>query len=172
MSLTPKRATFVREYLVDLNGTQAAIRAGYSSRTAEKIASELVRVPEVAKAIQAGMDARAARVQVNADDILRELLRIARVDIGQAFTEDMKLRPLHEIPEDVRRAIAGVEIDETFEGSGDNREWTGYTKKVKFWDKPRALELLGKHLKLFTEKVEHSGDVRIEIVRNVGARKG
>ena len=64
--------------------------------------------------------------------------------------------PIHEIPEEIRRAISGLETFEEFEGFGKDREKIGDTKKLKFWDKPRALELLGKHLGLFVDKVDHT----------------
>ena len=156
--LTPRQQRFVDEYPIDLNATQAAIRAGYSARTANKIGAQLLAKPLVAQAIQAALAARAARVQVQADDVLRELLRIARVDIREAFDDDGNLKAVKDIPEDVARAIAGIEVDELFQGRGEDREQIGVTRKVKFWDKPRALELLGKHLKLFVDKVEVSAD--------------
>lgn len=154
--LTPKQAAFVREYLVDLNATQAAIRAGYSEKTARQQGERLLSKADIAAAVQAAMNKRAARVEVKCDDILRELMRIAMVDVSKAFDASGNLLPLHEIPEDVRRAIAGIEIQERAMGEDDDG-LVLRTKKVKFWDKPKALELLGKHLKLFIDRVEHTG---------------
>jgi phage terminase small subunit len=155
MPLGPKQARFVEEYLKDLNATQAAIRAGYSPKTAETQGSRLFRNVQVSKAISEALARRSARVEVKSDDILRELMRLAMVDIGQAFDEEGKFKALHEMPEDVRRAISGIEVDELFEGSGRDRTQVGWTKKIKFWDKVRGLELLGKHVKLFTENHQH-----------------
>jgi phage terminase small subunit len=164
--LTPKQARFVEEYLLDLNATQAAIRAGFSARTANKIGAQLLAKPLVSKALEEALAARAARVQVKADDVLRELLRIATVDVRQAFDEHGNLKPVKDLPEDVARAIAGIDVDELWEGRGEDREQIGVTRKVKFWDKPRALELLGKHLKMFTEKVEvEAGSSFAEILK-------
>lgn len=157
-SLTPKQQRFVAEYPIDLNATQAAVRAGYSPRTANKIGAQLLAKPLVAKALQEALEARAARVQVKADDVLRELLRIATVDVREAFDDDGNLKAVKDLPEDVARAIAGIDVDELWQGRGEEREQIGVTRKVRFWDKPRALELLGKHLKLFVEKVEVSAD--------------
>ena len=64
--------------------------------------------------------------------VLGELLRLARVDIAGAFDKNGKLKPIHEIPEDVRRAICGVEVDELFEGTGRDREQVGFTRKVRY----------------------------------------
>lgn len=144
--LPPRREAFVREYLVDLNAAQAAIRAGYSRKTAEKIGWELLQQPEVRAAIDAAKAARASRVELKADDVLRELLAIARADLSEAFDEAGAVKKLRDIPAEVRRALAAYEPGE-------------WGVRLKFWDKTRALELLAKHLKLLTDKVEHSGSI-------------
>jgi phage terminase small subunit len=159
--LTPRQARFVQEYLTDLNATAACVRAGYSAKTAYANSSQLLAKPQVRDAVEAAMAKRAERLEVKADDVLRELLRIARCDVGQAFRPDGTLLPLHEMPEDVRRAISGFEVEELYEGADGEKFSLGKVKKVKFWDKTRGLELLGKHLRLFTDKVEHSGSVTV-----------
>ena len=149
-ALTAKQERFVQEYLVDLNGKQAAMRAGYSERSAEVTASKLLRNPKVQEVVAAAQTARAERVEVKADDVLRELLLIARTDIGDAFSETGALLPLKEMPAHLRRAISSIEVEQlTVEG-----EAIGTVAKVKLWDKPKSLELLGKHLRLFVDKVE------------------
>lgn len=154
VGLNPKQQRFVAEYLVDLNATQAAIRAGY--KTARVQGPRLLANVGVAKAIQERQSKRIGKLELTADSILGELLRIAKVDISQAFEEDGNLRPLSDIPEDVRRAVAGIEIDDRWEGKGEDA--TRYTvKKLKFWDKNRALELLAKNLGLLVERHEHTG---------------
>lgn len=90
--------------------------------------------------------------QVTAEAVLGELLRIARVDIGQAFNADGSLKEIHAIPEDVRRAISGIDVEEVKSGG----ETMAHVKKVRFWDKKGALELLGKHLALFIERHDHT----------------
>lgn len=157
--LTPKQQRFVQEYLVDLNATAAAVRARYSPKTAEQQGSRLYRNVQVRRAIDEALQARAARVEVKQDEILRELMRLAFGDIGGVFDEEGQLRPLHELAPEVRRTISSIE--HTALGS---EEQPRFVSKVKFWDKTKALELLGKHLKLFTDKVEHSGAVSIAVV--------
>jgi phage terminase small subunit len=153
--LTPKQAAFVREYLVDLNVTKAAQRAGYSKRTAYSIGGELLKKPRVAEAVATAMATRADRVQVKADDVLRELKHVATLDPVKMLREGGTTLPLHEMPEEVRRCIASIEETE-------------YGTRYRFWDKLKALELLGKHLELFTEKVKHTGDnVSVQIIRNI-----
>jgi phage terminase small subunit len=157
VELTDKQQAFCREYLVDLNATQAAIRAGYSEKTAKSIGQENLTKPDIQAEVQRLMKARADRVEVTADTVLRELLQIATVDLAEAFDENGRLKPLHEIPLSVRKAIAGVEVYEEFAGRGEDREQIGETKKVRFWDKNKALEMLGRHLRLFADRLEHSG---------------
>lgn len=174
MKLSPKQNQFIAEYLVDLNATQAAIRAGYSGKTAEKIGSENLRKPEIRRAIDEALARRAARVEVRQDDVLRELLRIMSCDIAGAFDEKGRLRPLKDIPEDVRRVIAGVKVKQLFEPGEEGLYHSGDLLEVKFWDKTKALELAGKHLKLWVEKQEISGpnNQPVSITINPAFRKG
>lgn len=162
--MNPKRERFVLEYLVDLNGKQAAIRAGYSPASAEVTASQLLSDPKVKAAVDAEKARRAVSVQVRADDVLRELVRIATVDVSRAYDKDGNLLPLRKMPIELRRTIQSVESEQIFEGHGEDRTWTGYAKKIKFCDKLKSLELLGKHLKLYTDKVDVSGAVTINVV--------
>ncbi len=159
--MTPRQELFVKEYLVDLNATKAAVRAGYSAKTAEQQGPRLLGNVGVAVAIKKALEARAERVEVKSDDVLRELLRLARVDLGDAFDDKGKLKALHEMSVDVRRAISGIKV--TTEGRGDDAE---EVLEVKFWPKVQALELLGKHLGLFPNKVEHAADEALTVVIN------
>lgn len=155
--LTLKQQRFVNEYLVDLNATRAYIRAGYSARGAHKLSARLMAHDGVRAALMKAVEAQSKRTGITADVILGELLLMARSDLAEAFDDAGNLKPINEIPEATRRAIASIEVDEITErGEGGKREVVGYTRKVKFWDKTRSLELLGKHLKLFVEKIEHS----------------
>lgn len=155
--LTPREARFCEEYLVDLNATQAAIRAGYSPRSARAHVGRLLTNEAIARHIAELRDARSARVGVQADDVLRGLWHIAMLDIGEAFDASGALKPLADMPEGVRRAIASVETEELFNGRGGERASIGVTRKVRFHDKIRALDLLGQHLGLWKSKVEVTG---------------
>jgi phage terminase small subunit len=149
MALTPKQRRFCSEYLIDLNATQAAIRAGYSKRTAKVQGSELLTKPD----IRAKVAQTQAKSELKAETVLRELLLLARSDVAQLYDEHGQLKPIHEIPEEARRAIAGIDVEDLFEGRGESRKHVGTIRKIKLWSKPQALELLGKHLKLFTELI-------------------
>lgn len=143
--LTPRQDAFVREYLVDLNGTRAAIRAGFSERSAASTASTLLRNPKVVAAVEAAKAARSERTDITADRVLVELGRLAFVDVSKAFDENGALLKPHDMPEEVRAALAGVD----YAKSGD--------MVARFTDKTRALELVGKHLGMWRDKVEVSG---------------
>lgn len=161
--LTPKQQRFAEEYLVDGNGTQAAIRAGCRANSAKVTASKWLRLANIQAAVSLGREVAPGPLPaVTPRVVLTELLRIATVDLAQAYTPEGQLKPIHEMPEDVRRAIAGIEVEELFSGRGEERSRIGEIRKVKFWDKPKALELLGKHLKLFTDRVEHDVSKSLE----------
>ncbi|OPY60778.1 MAG: Terminase small subunit [Syntrophorhabdaceae bacterium PtaU1.Bin034] len=153
--LTKRQHLFVLEYLVDYNGTRAAIRAGYSPKTAEQLAYQLLQIPSVKEALDAEVQKRLEKIGVTADRVLTELARIGMHDIRKLYNEDGTLKAPHEWDNDTAAAVAGIEVFEEFEGKGKNRKKIGDTRKVKVFDKKGALELLGKHLKLFSDKVEH-----------------
>jgi phage terminase small subunit len=155
--ITAKQAAFCREYLVDLNGTQAAVRAGYSEKTARSQAGRLLTNVDIVAEVSRLMEERSRRTDASADTVVAELMKIALADIGEAFNQDGSMKALHEMPVEVRRAIAGIDVFEEFTGRGEDREQIGWTKKLRLWDKPKALELLGRHLRMFTDKLEHTG---------------
>ncbi|WNM70381.1 hypothetical protein [Myxococcus phage Mx4 ts27htf-1hrm-1] len=159
-ALTPQQATFVAEYLVHLNGKRAAIAAGYSKKTAEVQASRLLRIAKVAEAVKRGQAERAERLKLDGDAVVLELGRIASVDIAAAYNESGTFKDIHTIPVDVRRAISAVETEELFDMVDGERVFTGYLKKVKFWGKVEALNLLGKHKGLYTDRVHHTGSLQ------------
>ena len=168
-----RQRLFIKEYLIDLNATEAAKRAGYSEKTARSQGQRLLTNVDIFSEIQKQIDQRSQTVKIKSEDILKELLILATVDISEAFDGQGKLKNLHEIPESVRRAISSIEIVEEFGGTGKNKVQTGWNKKIKFWDKPKSLELLGKHLKLFTDKLEVSGKVELaERIKKARARVG
>lgn len=155
--LTDKQAQFCAEYLVDLNATQAAIRAGYSAKTARVTAQGLLTKPHVEERLRVLMTERATRTQVTADRVISEVARIGFADIRSLFSADGSLLPVSEWPEGIAAAVASVEVDALFEGYGEERKQIGVTQKVKLWDKPKSLEMLGRHLKLWVERHEHTG---------------
>ena len=153
---------FCREYILTLNFAEAARRAGYSDKVANNSAKKFLENPIIKARLEELQAPTMARYEITAEKIIHELYRIATCDISQAFNEDGSMKLIHEMPEDVRRAIQAVEIDQLFEGFGKYRVQIGHTKRIKFWDKTKALELLAKHFKLLTDKIEHTGSVTLE----------
>ena len=146
--LTPKQAQFVREYLVDMNGTQAAIRCGYSERTANEQAARLLAIASVREAAQKAMDERSVRTEITADRVLREIASQAFYDPADIGDVEINCpKDIRKLPEHVRRCIIGWSWDK----AGNF--------VLKFSPKVPALDQLGRHLKLFTDKIEHSGAV-------------
>lgn len=151
VELTPKQARFVDEYLIDLNATQAAIRAGYSEKTAYAQGQRLLKNAEIARQIQKAMDTRGERTKIDADFVLQGIARnIARCEQGAPVLDRSGEPVIAEGPD-------------------------GQVAPVWKYDPTNALkgyELLGKHLKLFTDKVDHSsedGSVGVpSVIRIVG----
>ncbi|MDV2770469.1 terminase small subunit [Pseudomonas aeruginosa] len=146
MALTKKQRLFVDEYLLDLNATQAAIRAGYSPRRATEIGYQLLQRPEVAQAIQAAMAERSKRTEVEADYVIRRLREIDEMDVLDILEDDGSFRSIRDWPKAWRQFLSGIEIAELFEGRGDDRRIAGVLRKVKWPDKLRNLELLSRHV--------------------------
>jgi phage terminase small subunit len=148
--LTPKQEAFVREYLIDLNATQAAVRAGYSPKWADRQAHLLIEKNRViADAIQAALKKHNEKLDITADMVLRELARVAFSDARRLYNDDGSLKTPNELDDDTAAALAGIDTFEEFAGRGEIRQIIGYTKKIHRWDKVKSLELLGKHLGLF-----------------------
>lgn len=168
---TPKQMLFALEYLKDLNATRAYrdVYGAKNDNVAAVEGSKLLRNPKVAPYVQRSMDDRAERTGLTADKVLTELGHMAYLDPLEMYDENNALKPIADMPESIRRAIASIKTTEIFEfeGSGDEREkvLVGYTKEVKLWNKPGSLELHGKHLKLFTDRVEVSGSITMEDFR-------
>lgn len=148
--LTPLERLFVAEYQKDLSATAAYARAGGSAKTAHSAGPRMLQVPRVKAAVEKALERQVALADVEAIDVLSELRRLALVDVGEAFDDEGALKALKDIPPDVRRAIASIEVEQLESDDGPR----GTVRKVKFWDKRGSLELLGKYLKLWTDKVQ------------------
>lgn len=155
---SPKQMLFALEYLKDLNATRAyrEVYGAKNDNVAAVCGAKLLRNAKVAPLVQQAMDKRAGRTELTADKVLTEIGHMAYLDPLEMYDENNCLKPIADIPENLRRAIASIKTEELFEGRGGDREMIGYTKEVRLWNKPSSLEMHGKHLKLFTDKVEHS----------------
>jgi phage terminase small subunit len=159
--MTNKQKRFCEEYLIDLNATQAAIRAGYSPKTAGAIGAENLEKPQIRARIDKALAEQSKRTGVTADRVVRELARVAFANSQDVVNyDDATVRP--DAVRDDTAAVASVRVKTipTKDGSGVERE-------VKMHDKLKALELLGKRLGLFTDKVNLSGEGVVQIVDDV-----
>ena len=151
-NLTPKQQRFVEEYLIDLNATQAAIRAGYSEKTAKEIGSENLTKPNIAKAIPEAQNKRTEQTQIDSAYVLKRLVEIDQMDVLDIMDDDGNVKPLRDWPKIWRQYISNIETISMDDGEG-------WLKKIKWPDKVKNLELLGKHVSVgaFKDKIEHSG---------------
>lgn len=163
MALTAKQQRFVIEYLVDLNATQAAIRAGYAAKGAKDQAYQLMQRPEIAAAIKEAMEARNQRTKVDADYVLNRLTEIDQMDLLDIMDDDMTIKPLSKWPKVWRQSLSGFDIAEIFEGVGKDRDLVGLMKKIKWPDKVKNLELLGKHVNVNAFREQVAVDVTLTL---------
>ncbi len=162
--LTARQERFVEEYLIDLNATQAAIRAGYSVKTANEQGSRLLSNVSVRARIDEALAERSRRTGINQDRVLRELARLAFVNAPDLINvTDATL--LEDASPDDTAAIASVKVKRRATDDGDEVE-----REIRLADKLKALELLGKHLGMFTDRlaVDITG---VKIVDDIGGEK-
>lgn len=156
--MTPKQQRFVEEYLIDLNATQAAIRAGYSADTAEQQGSRLLLMNvDVMTAVRAAKAERSERTKVDADWLLMRLTEEAEADISDLYDEAGALLPVKQWPLIWRRGlVAGIEA---VEEKDDRGNVVGMVQKIKLSDRLKRIELIGKHIdvRAFSERLEHTG---------------
>lgn len=135
-NLTPKQQRFVEEYLIDLNATQAAIRAGYSEKTAKSVGHENLTKPDIAKAIQEAQNKRVERTEITQDYVLTNIQKV------------------------IERCMQVQQVDNCLTQTEDGELAQAFMFKEQ--GALKGLELLGKHLGMFKDKVEHSGKLEIE----------
>ncbi|MCH0685585.1 terminase small subunit [Escherichia coli] len=154
--LTDKQELFAREYLKDLNGTQAAIRAGYSEKTSQEQSSRLLSNVMVQDRIAELKAERNEQIGVDAAYVLRRLTEIDQMDVLDILLANGELKPIKDWPKVWRTTLSGMDVVEM--ASADS---AALLKKIKWPDKVKNLELLGKHVDVqaFKENIksEHSG---------------
>jgi phage terminase small subunit len=127
MELNERQKRFCNEYIIDLNATQAAIRAGYSEKTARSIGQRLLTNVDIQNYISNLQKSLQEKTEITQERVLQEYSRIAFVDIREFYNANGTLKSIKKLPEEVAAALAGVEID-------------AGTKKIKRWDKTKALD--------------------------------
>ena len=152
--LTSKQARFIDEYMIDLNATQACIRAGYSARTADRIGPELLGKTCVQSALSVRMKDREKRTEITQDRVLREFAKLAFFDPRKLFDADGKPLPIHQLDDDTAAVVAGLDVASV----GNSDMGIGEVLKIKLADKKGALDSVARHLGMFNDKlsVTHS----------------
>lgn len=166
--LTPKQERFVEEYLLDLNATQAAIRAGYSEKTAHAIGQENLRKPAIAAAVADAQAKRSERTKIDADWVLTRLSEEATADVADLYEENGTMKPIQEWPMIWRTGLmAGIDTTSEYETVDGKKERVGSVTKLKISDRIKRIELIGKHVNVqaFSEKHEHSGNLTLETIK-------
>lgn len=185
--LTPKQEMFCLEYLIDLNATQAAIRAGYSVRTAKEQGYDLLTRPHINARVQELKQVRVVRAEKSADDVIKELENVAFSRIGEVIEWNESgmafIKNSDELNDDVMASIESVQVTEEVthttanKAEGDSKRKVqsraNIKSKVKLHNKMSALTQLAKHHGLVNDKVDVSGavDVTVNVVK-YGKDKG
>lgn len=162
--LTAMQEAYCQSYIKSPeNQSQAAIDAGFSPNTAAVKASVMMRDERIQKRIAELMEERNKRMRVSADYVLMRLVEIDQMDVLDILNDDMSIKPVSEWPKVWRQYLTGFELADMFEGRGDEKELVGILKKIKWPDKVKNLELIGKHVDVnaFKERLEVSGTVTI-----------
>jgi phage terminase small subunit len=152
-NLSIKEAKFVNEYLIDENGTRAAIAAGYAPKSASVTACRLLKNAKIQAALAKELSKTLGKLEITREKVLGGIAQLAYYDPRKFFNEDGSTKKITELDDQTVMALSGFEITELFGENGP----IGQTKKFKIADRGINLERLARHLKLFTEKQEHSG---------------
>ncbi|ENC3602651.1 terminase small subunit [Escherichia coli] len=168
--LTAMQEAYCQSYIkTPENQTQAAINAGFSPNTAAVKASVMMRDERIQKRIAELMEERNKRMRVSADYVLMRLVEIDQMDVIDILNDDMSIKPVSEWPKVWRQYLTGFELADMFEGRGDEKELVGILKKIKWPDKVKNLELIGKHVDVnaFKERL----DVNVTIADRIAAAR-
>jgi phage terminase small subunit len=152
--LTERQRRFVEEYLVDLNGKEAAMRAGYAPGSAKKSAWNNFAKPAIAAAIAERQGERLEAIAMRAEEVIRELSAIARANILDHLRPGSDGRPIVEIDADAAAGLCEVTVEHFTEGSGEEQR-SGRRIRIRMQDKLSALDRLAKHYGLYCERISH-----------------
>ena len=161
--LTVKQELFCIEYLLDLNATQAAMRSGYSHKTAQRIGSENLSKPLISDKIRILFDERAAKAKLNAGYVLERLIEIDALDVIDILDNTGNMLAIKDWPKPWRTSISGLDVQDMMSGDTES-----VIKKIKWPDKLKNLELLGRHVTIKAwdkeEEKPPTGDITINFV--------
>ena len=160
--LTIKQERFCQEYIVLKNATKAAIKAGYSKRTAHSIGFENLKKPEIKKRIDQITKKTTDKLGITRERVLAEMAKLAFSNVKDLTHEDGSLKSIHELSDDAAASISSIEVDSLFKiaegGKGKPKLKTGTTNKIKLWSKDKSLHMLGEHLGILNGEGGDDGD--------------
>ncbi len=160
--LSDRAKNFPREFIIDLDKGKAAVRSGYAEKTSHAAGTRLYKDPRIKKLIKAEIAKQAKRTNIEADKVLKEIALSGFSNIQNLFDDQGHLKNIRSLPPEVAASIASIEVVTKTIPFSDPVE-VEYIHKIKMVSKENSLRDLGKHLKLFTEKVEHSGSMIIRM---------
>ncbi len=158
--LTPKQQRFVAEYLIDVNGTQAAIRAGYSANTAEQLAYQLLQIPSVSAAVAAGQKALLDKLGASAERVMYINQCILEADMADAYDANGQMLHVKDMPKALRLVLKKHKVRRENVTAGDQQQDT--TIELELEGKSAAIERDYKRHGLLIEKVQHDGELTIK----------
>src|SRR6516162_6156611 len=164
--LSPKQTRFVQEFLIDLIGKRASLRAGSASRSAEVQASRMLRNAKVQKALEAAMQARSRRTEVSSDQVLEELAKIAFANFRDYWPKEGETLDLHRLDRDRTAAVEELTVVETVRGGVLHRR-----TRLKMHDKLAALTNLARHLGMFADQRVAEGSMEHRVMRMTPAER-
>ena len=147
MKLTAKQKAFCEEYIIDLNATQAAIRAGYSKKTSTVTACENLTKPNIQEYISLLKGNREERTKITQDMVVKELAKVAFGDIKNIFDDNDNLLPIHKLDNSTSATLSSIKVRR--ERGQDGQESLDTIEEYKTYDKMKALDMLGRHLGIF-----------------------
>lgn len=167
VKLTNKQTLFIEEYLIDLNATQAAIRAGYSEHTAGAIGKENLQKPQISKLIQEAMDKRSDKLEITRDRVLQELARLGFSDVRNLFTDTGQLVMPKDMDDFTAAGVQSIEVVTSPHINDDGEKEVQHIHKIKFVDKRATLDMLMRHLGEYDKDNAQKADPFAEILERV-----
>lgn len=175
--MNARQRCFVEQFLLDPCAGRAARRAGYSPKTADRLGSRLLKNVEVAAAAKQAQEERAKRTKVDADRVVEELASVAFSRMGDFYDKDSgRLLTVTEMRPEAQARLSSIKVlrEKTHTTTDGVTETSVHesTLQIKLWDKLRSLELLGRHLGMFKDQVQHSGEVSLlDALRRIEAKE-
>jgi phage terminase small subunit len=128
---------------------------GYSEKTAKSQGQRLLTHVAIQRALSKELEQRSNRCEINADHVLNRLVKIDEMDLLDILNENGTIKPVSQWPKIWRQYLSGIDVSELYQGKNEEKVMTGILKKIKWPDKLKNLELIGKHLGMWTENKDH-----------------